>query len=152
MNVYIIASEGGMCKVGKANDPSARMAALATGHPYKLMLAHVFPTTSDTEAYAVEQRAHSVLASKRMSGEWFNVTIEEAIAAVDPTYSPPEDWDRWNRHRLASASREVANVLACMADQSAEEMFHAVRIRKIGKDLARIADGLIAVGSDDDDI
>jgi len=82
MNVYVIASEGGMCKIGKANDPQKRVRELSTGSPYRLTVAHTFPLESQFRCFEVERAAHERLAEKRMSGEWFNVTADEAADAV----------------------------------------------------------------------
>lgn len=89
MNVYVIESEGGMCKIGKANDPARRLQSLSTGHPYKLSVAHVFGMPSEAEAYRVEQTAHVKLASFRMTGEWFRIDPIMACNAIEEAITPP---------------------------------------------------------------
>jgi|WetSurMetagenome_2_1015567.scaffolds.fasta_scaffold15360_6 hypothetical protein len=39
--VYVMASSGGMVKVGMAFDPEERRKQLITGHPYDLSVAHI---------------------------------------------------------------------------------------------------------------
>lgn len=82
MNVYVIASEGGMCKVGIAGDPKTRMVALSTGHPFALAVAESFEVGDGARARRVEAKAHDTLASCRLKGEWFSVEPFEAVAAV----------------------------------------------------------------------
>jgi hypothetical protein len=79
--IYVIANDAlGVCKVGIAFDPTQRLGELQTGSPHVLRLAHVI---IHSDASGVEARAHHILASHRMHGEWFKVTPSQAIAAVD---------------------------------------------------------------------
>lgn len=118
MNVYVIASEGGMCKIGKANDPAGRMTALSTGHPFKLTLAHVFPLNSDSEAYDIERRAHEALKGKRMQGEWFSVSADEARDVLAKLCPPPPlaDLEDWHIGGLVDAMSALAKAQAHVAD------------------------------------
>lgn len=87
MNVYVIASDGGMCKIGVAGDPKSRLNSLSTGHPYGLEVAETF-VVEDGRARDIERKAHDILADKRLKGEWFSVSPLEAIAAVRTAIGP----------------------------------------------------------------
>lgn len=69
-------------KIGIASDPQKRLAALRTGTPFRLSLAHVEAIGEDLRAVSVERAAHAILSASRAHGEWFSVTAEEAIDAV----------------------------------------------------------------------
>ncbi len=88
MNVYVISSAGGMCKVGiTSNDPKTRLTGLATGHPYALEVAACFNVPTHL-AQDIERRAHSILSSKRMAGEWFAVSVTAAADAIRKAIGP----------------------------------------------------------------
>lgn len=78
--VYVIAGEHGLTKVGISRDPSARLATLQTGSPFRLRIAHIAPANG--RALEVEREAHAILQNCRQSGEWFLTSPEMAIAAV----------------------------------------------------------------------
>jgi hypothetical protein len=81
--VYVIASTAGMVKVGISRAPAARLAALQTGHPFKLTLFRQVERPKG-DALRVEQTAHRILRAHRQHGtEWFKVTPEEAAKAVE---------------------------------------------------------------------
>ena len=79
--VYVRGPASGLQKIGLATDPHARLAALKTASPFPLVL-HLAVPVAFGQAHAVEARAHLALASRRASGEWFNVQPAEAVAAV----------------------------------------------------------------------
>lgn len=62
-------------KIGKSNDPKGRLDSLQTANPYKLKLVHAF---SADNASAAEEDLHAYFHDKRMQGEWFRLTKEEA--------------------------------------------------------------------------
>lgn len=97
MNLYVLASAGGMCKIGMAKDPAERLRQLVTGHPHKLVLAQSFPVEPHMAAH-LERAAHIRLAAHRMQGEWFSVSREDAIAAVEAVINGanPQPWVRQN--------------------------------------------------------
>jgi predicted GIY-YIG superfamily endonuclease len=80
--LYVIsASTSGPCKLGRSNDPEKRLRQLQTGHSETLHLFHQELVTG-SEISLMERALHRTIAFKRMRGEWFNITVEEAIAEV----------------------------------------------------------------------
>ena len=74
-----------MVKIGITTNLDARLAQLRTGSAFPLDYVFTAPApfnSLDTDAYAIEQRAHALLARNRVRGEWFDVSPELAIAAV----------------------------------------------------------------------
>lgn len=82
--VYVIASElePNTVKIGLSRDPDKRVKQLQTGHAAPLKVFHqvAFPAQNTR---LVEQILHRELNHKRIRGEWFSLTIEQAIAEVD---------------------------------------------------------------------
>jgi hypothetical protein len=69
-----------MVKIGITTNLDARLAQLRTGSAFPIDYAFTAPASAD--AYAIEHRAHALLARNRVNGEWFDVSPELAIAAV----------------------------------------------------------------------
>jgi hypothetical protein len=77
MGVYIIAADRiGPVKIGMGSDPVARLRALQTGHPQKLMIFHYMHCD---EPQNVEKTAHDMLRPHALNGEWFNVSVWSAF-------------------------------------------------------------------------
>jgi hypothetical protein len=94
--VYVISAGPEKVKVGKANNPQQRMRDLQTGHYETLSLFHSVDCALH-EVMAAEHMAHALLRDKRLRGEWFSVTpdeakeaIEKALDAVRRGIEPPE--------------------------------------------------------------
>lgn len=89
MNVYIIRLRGitgrplKLVKVGLANDVAHRLAQICTATPFSADAAHTFRFASRTLARRVERETHTILANRRLNGEWFRVTPAEAVRAVE---------------------------------------------------------------------
>jgi predicted GIY-YIG superfamily endonuclease len=81
-HVYAIASENNAVKIGRARQPVKRMAHFQTGHYQQLTLAYSQPSTDDSQASLIERFVHHLLREKRMAGEWFAVTPDEAQRAI----------------------------------------------------------------------
>lgn len=80
-SIYVIGdSSGGALKIGCSKNPAARLGTLQTGHAGQLSLAH---SRSADNASTVERVAHVLLKEKRASGEWYYVSRDEAIAAIE---------------------------------------------------------------------
>lgn len=78
--VYVIASsETGPCKVGITHAPEKRLKQLQTGHPAKLRIWHLLECE---DARRMERIIHDTLKIHRASGEWFHLSVEDAIAEV----------------------------------------------------------------------
>jgi hypothetical protein len=78
--VYAMTREDGAVKVGRSGNPGIRAITLASDTRQAVQVA--FHTELRADASAIENTAHKLLAEKRQHGEWFNVTIEEATAAI----------------------------------------------------------------------
>ena len=79
--VYVMDAPDGAVKVGFSNDPSRRLKELRDGGS-----VNVLHTTRDYDnAFRVERAAHRLLdlAGRRIKGELFQATLEEAIAAIE---------------------------------------------------------------------
>lgn len=77
--VYVIADGlGGPCKLGRSDSPVARLTQLQDGNPRELTL---YWSIAVDEPELVEAATHRQLLKHRVRGEWFAVTVEEAIKA-----------------------------------------------------------------------
>jgi len=85
--IYVMESEVGV-KIGISKNPDERLRQITNASGMQVSLRH---TRDHESAYAVEQNAHKILADKRLNGEWFNVTVNEAIAAIDEAASAIEE-------------------------------------------------------------
>lgn len=112
--VYIIEASNGLLKIGVSNHPHGRLATLRTALPYDLRVARTWPHHN---AYQIERAAHEALLDFRVKREWFNATVEQAIAAIEhaiattnvvmlappPQADPAADWvlanTAWNIER-----------------------------------------------------
>ena len=77
--VYVFQAPSGEVKVGHARRPTARAKQISDD----LKIVHV--TGNIIEVERVERLAHRILAlaGKRIKGEWFSATAEEAVAAIE---------------------------------------------------------------------
>jgi hypothetical protein len=80
--VYIITWDGGPQKIGRSNKPAGRLIGLQTAIPHSLQVARTWHRPLN-DANLVERTAHRLLHSARMAGEWFNVTTDEAVIAIE---------------------------------------------------------------------
>jgi len=165
MNVYVIVSEGGFCKIGKANDPQKRVRELSTGSAFKLTVAYTFPLDSQNRCFDVERMAHDRLASKRMAGEWFNATADEAadavrasIAAASYATDKPEAVSVFNTYQTRALCKVASDLLkaqTALLDLMSKGSSTADQIDAIGMVLSQAAIGIRDVyegNSDDDDL
>lgn len=79
-SVYVIESESGLVKIGIAQNPRARSAAISTQSSFKLK--RTFFTNKCSNAGDVEHAAHMFFKDKRVHGEWFEIEFEEAVQKV----------------------------------------------------------------------
>lgn len=79
-SVYVMQSDSGLFKFGISSNPDWRRKSLqgASGSPIRL----VHTTEPRADARMIEGAAHELLAPKRKLGEWFDVNLEEAMAAI----------------------------------------------------------------------
>lgn len=77
--LYVIGNNTNRQKIGISKDVDKRLKNLQTGNPDKLTIHYKIecPTIKDT--LKLEKKIHAELSYKRLSGEWFNMTVEEAV-------------------------------------------------------------------------
>jgi len=87
--VYAIAWDSeGPTKIGIARSPLNRLISLQTACPFKLKIfaAYVFdyegPFATQHNAVRVERRCHEVNSSSRLEGEWFRLSVSDAVASI----------------------------------------------------------------------
>lgn len=88
--VYVLTSSIGLSKIGLSKDVESRNEKLMDrGQPFKSKVARYWAFQNFHDSVKVEKAAHKVLQSKRagLTGfdgatEWFNVSVDEAITAV----------------------------------------------------------------------
>ncbi len=79
--VYAIQAETGRIKIGITSGPiKKRMMALQSASPVPLRLLFVKPCNN---AEAAEKKIHQTLQSYRSHGEWFDVSEQQAVTAVE---------------------------------------------------------------------
>lgn len=79
--VYVIASDGGPVKIGISADPLRRLIKAQTDSPVRLRLAHMQEVPAASCAL-IEHRAHMLSKASRVAGEWYDLSVEEAIEAI----------------------------------------------------------------------
>lgn len=72
---------GGCVKVGRSANPQRRLKEISAASGTHVSLE--FATEPMEVANFVEREAHRLLQNKRSHGEWFNVTVDEARAAIE---------------------------------------------------------------------
>jgi hypothetical protein len=85
--MYVIGpSEDGPVKLGISDDPDRRKAKLQTGHPTRLRVYHQEPIPDGKgKARLLERLLHRDIRHLRALNEWFNLTVEHAIAHIQFT-------------------------------------------------------------------
>jgi hypothetical protein len=79
-HVYVLGGQSGPQKIGISADPTRRLQRVQSHSPDALLLHHqVLP---EGDARLIERVAHRLLHAQRKHGEWFDVEIAEAVAAV----------------------------------------------------------------------
>lgn len=89
-SIYIIGPKDGPFKIGYAADPKARLSNLQVGQAVDLIL-HYHEETESEIAKVIEKIIHRTIGHKRIRGEWFNVSLEEAIGEVRHAFIRWED-------------------------------------------------------------
>jgi hypothetical protein len=83
--IYVIGPEVGPLKIGRSLDPEVRLAHLQTGHEAKLMIHYTRATSADL-IVVMEKIVHRELRHKRLRGEWFNISVDDARALIDHAF------------------------------------------------------------------
>jgi hypothetical protein len=79
--VYAISDEKSKIKIGVSGHPPSRVKQLQFECRNKLTLLHSLKC-QENEAYRIERTAHRLIENKKVSGEWFEVSADEAINAI----------------------------------------------------------------------
>lgn len=79
-SVYVMQGDGRV-KVGRSRRPRQRLAEIRCVEKFPASLAFIASCDAEMTA-AIEARAHALLAKSRHKGEWFVVSVKEAIDAV----------------------------------------------------------------------
>ena len=78
MYLYCI-SDGVLCKFGYSVDPQRRLRSLQTGSSSQLQLVHCIVVEED-QGRVLERTFHREYAYRRVRGEWFRCSVQEAVA------------------------------------------------------------------------
>ncbi|WP_336709811.1 MULTISPECIES: GIY-YIG nuclease family protein [unclassified Cedecea] len=79
--VYVMESDAGLIKIGVSKNVSARRKSLQCASGVEIKVAAKFGPLK--KAVGLERASHKFFAEKRLHGEWFSVSAEEAISAID---------------------------------------------------------------------
>jgi hypothetical protein len=82
--VYVIAvnPRNGPVKVGIARNPWQRLAQLQTGQPQALSITSLLSLPGRAFAIDIERAFHAVKKARRLRGEWFDFSPDEAHAVL----------------------------------------------------------------------
>lgn len=79
--IYVIGGTEKPYKIGITNNPERRLKNLQTGHPYELKI-HYKEEIPESQVRLIEQTIHKTIKHKQTKGEWFDISLEDAIAEV----------------------------------------------------------------------
>jgi len=83
MYLYVIECVGvDLVKIGYSADPDHRLTELQTGNANKLRVAHRVSVDPGRER-VLEQRVHQELSYRRVRGEWFKMSADQARGVLD---------------------------------------------------------------------
>lgn len=112
-SVYIIECSG-LLKIGVAAEPASRLKALKTGMPQLPRIAGSREFGSAREAYSVEKRLHRFFHRHRGHGEWFTVTVRDALKALRATEPAPAEHlasPSWTKPTAEEAQATVSEAM-----------------------------------------
>ena len=87
-HIYVIGGDTPPMKIGIAQIPTDRLAQMQTESPVKLTLYAAWAVNGKASALRTEHAVHLLLRDRHSHGEWFNVSPDEAIAAVHSLDEP----------------------------------------------------------------
>lgn len=82
MFLYVIGNNSNKQKIGFSKDVARRLKTLQTGNSEELLL-HYYVPIPENKVRILEKKIHHELSYKRLKGEWFNITAEEAKSFLD---------------------------------------------------------------------
>ncbi len=100
--IYVMENDDGLVKLGRSLDPDKRRRTLESGTGRNVHLCHTTPLRDDSSY--VEAAAHRILADKRKAGEWFDVTVDDAVQAIEAAI---RDVERWKDGRKCKKCRPL---------------------------------------------
>lgn len=80
-HVYVMRSASGPIKIGRSAIPHERLKTIQSSNAAAIELCHISEERAD--AASIENVAHRLLETKRLAGEWFDVSVYEAVAAIE---------------------------------------------------------------------
>lgn len=86
-HIYVLGYEGGPYKIGYGYEPTQRLLAQKRRGHAEIYIVGSWPVGTSI-AMAAERFVHWKLHDKHHKNEWFNVTFEEAKAAIELALSP----------------------------------------------------------------
>jgi uncharacterized protein (DUF4415 family) len=108
--LYAIGVFEGPVKIGFTKSPRERLSTIKTASPVSVQMLACFDV-GDLHS-EVERTMHFILRDERQSGEWFNITADRAIEAIETMgtltklplvpYSPPHRKPSLNASRPAA--------------------------------------------------
>jgi hypothetical protein len=121
MYAYVISAGELHQKIGITQNLTSRLQALQTAHYHDLML--VF-SVEDDEAEVIERWAHESLKERRLRGEWFLCSREDAVNAVRKASARVAD--------RRAATFEAGDVVVCVSEEN-DEQYLQVEQPKVGR-------------------
>ena len=79
--IYVIGGTEKPYKIGITNNLKRRLKDIQTGHPFKLHV-HYSEEIPMEQVRLIEQNIHNTIRHKKTHGEWFDISLEDAIAEV----------------------------------------------------------------------
>lgn len=129
-SVYLIGADDGPIKIGYGTHPRDRLTSIQSGHLRRLTILFQL---QHAQARTVEARVHRALARYRISGEWFDVQKEVAIAAImlaagdidaEPS-RPRSDTQNWQIKNFPVEMRQAIIKQAANQHVTVAEWLHA---------------------------
>lgn len=81
--LYVIGRDEGPVKVGIATAPLKRLTTIRTSCPFKIEILHIQPMRDRDHARKHERLFHRCMDERRLAGEWFSMTADEAIEEIE---------------------------------------------------------------------
>jgi len=95
--VYVIGAQDNPVKIGHANRVETRLTSLQMGNPDELKILGKVVVPWDL-AEIIEKRTHVALSAHHRRGEWYNVSAEAALLAIEAVKDAVEVSNDNNRH------------------------------------------------------
>jgi hypothetical protein len=110
--VYIIGNDANdLLKIGYADNLKHRFSGMDCGSPVALRLLHFIYFVGRLVSKSVEGQVHDLLSDHRRKGEWFEVTLSEAAAAIAAVANERHLawWTEGERRRLGTIAIDHDN-------------------------------------------